>query len=203
MALAANALSTVQRTLDWTGIDPALSSVVEAAINAFSALAERYCGRQFAAADVDAEPVIPSGTREILLARTPVISVASVTQDGAPILDFRIADASAGILYRADGWPTSNSWAGASGDAIAGTSAPTVAVDYRGGYTLPKDGPTFTLPADLELACWEAVGTWVRGRRRDKAIASQTIGEASASFLSGGLPEPIKALLDHHARGSV
>lgn len=138
---------------------------VERFVDAASAAIERYCARIFAQ---QAYSEVLGGHRytSLMLARTPIVSMTSVSADGQTITDYRVEDAEAGLLYRASGW---------------GWPSATWTLAYIGGYLMPEqstpsaaNGPP--LPHDLQRACIETVKVWWQERGVTDRIASKTLG---------------------------
>jgi hypothetical protein len=132
--------------------------------------------------------VIPGGLRPLQLTRWPIVSVASVIEDGTTLTvntDFRI-DTDKGQLIRLDsnGYPTR--W-----PALA------IAVQYSAGYA--------TIPAPVvDAVIRMIVGRWYR-KGRDPAIKSESAdGTWSASYWftagpdssTGHLTPDVEGLLD-------
>jgi hypothetical protein len=110
-----------------------------------SAVIEGHCRVVFARERVT--ELLPGyGDIHLMLSRTPIISIASVLQDGAAITDWSIADREEGSVYRRVGWAWSvqhaaglagrQRWPG-FGIPLAGREEPTYTFDYIGGYLLP------------------------------------------------------------------
>jgi hypothetical protein len=119
----------------------------------------------------------------LILNRTPVTSIASVTVDGC-VLDpsrYRL-DAATGLLYAlsASGWP--EYWQIQQGAVIA----------YAGGYLLPgQDGRT--LPAGIEGAALSLMQSFwaARGPGRDPNVRSEeTQGIGRIEYWVGTVGDP-------------
>lgn len=209
MALAANALTTLDTLRAELGLDEDVSkdALLERWINEASAALERHCGRKFQKASVT-EKLKGTGTRELLLSRTPIVSITSVTldEDVLDADDYEIEDAEVGILSRSNGWPADEERCiGIAWTPIPGTGERNIAVAYVGGYVLPNDAGTCTLPPDLERACIETVKSMSAAQLRDPAVSSEQLGDYSVTYRasSGGagiLPEAALALADAHRR---
>jgi len=133
----------------------------------------------------------PSEPERLFLRRWPVVSIVSVTIDGAETLDtahYRF-DPEIGVVYRLteSGYPR-RWWCRKS-----------IAIEYVAGYLLPADDGR-DLPASLEAACIDLVASYWASRGRDPALRSESIdGVASFSYWvgaigqSGDLPPSVMA----------
>ena len=118
-----------------------LAGMIERASSAIARECRRVFGRETVTETLDG-----SGSRLLALSRTPIVSVASVTEDGVALAatEYAVEDAEAGALYRQDGWGRAGGYrmwgteAFSSGYILPG-SASTLryAVTYTGGYLLP------------------------------------------------------------------
>lgn len=209
MALAANALTTlatVKAELGLTG-SAENDSVLERLINAASDAAERYCRRSFSRATVTDERVKGFARPRLMLARTPVVSVTSITINGSTVdsAGYYIESAEAGIVYRKAGWQSTA--LPAAGlvvqDLEPGTEEALYLCTYVGGYQTPGQGGTRTLPYDLEQAVLDTVvNLW---RNRGKYVGLQTEGEAQGDATWRGfvIPGPARHVLNLYRRISV
>lgn len=112
-----------------------------------------YCGRPFARESYT-ETLPGFGSINLQLARTPVVSVSSVSdQDGNVITDSAIGDADRGWLYRRLGWAWSAQAYGGLGAGgafldlgtpLANQEEPHYSVAYVAGYILPAQFVTGT-----------------------------------------------------------
>jgi len=181
------ALTTLANAKDELGItDSTQDDRIERYILQASAACEGYCDRSFRKTS-QVETLQASGTRRLVLSRTPLASVASIVVDGTTVDadEYSIEDAAAGIVYRERGWERRDAvvpWS-ISQDAIAGTAKRDVVATYTGGYVLPNDtSGTRDLPYDLEAACLLTVVSIFRGRGRDRAVSSKGTGDASIAY---------------------
>lgn len=181
------ALTTLANAKDELGLtDSSQDDRVERYILQASSACQGFTDRDFRK-ESTVERLQGSGTRRLVLSRTPVVSITSVVIDGETIdaSEYEIEDAAAGVLYRESGWPRIDAVVVGSiaRDAIAGTAKRDVVVTYTGGYVLPNDSPgTRDLPQDVEAACILTVVSMYRGRGRDRAVASKGTGDASVSY---------------------
>jgi hypothetical protein len=141
-------------------------TLVERFVDHASATIERYCGRVFAQ-QAYREVLLSVRSHYLVLERTPIVGVASITMDGEEITDYRVESADAGLLYRRDGW-----WLRSPGEWT---------IDYIGGYILPEqtsppDAEGELLPFDIQRACLETTKIWWQEREVSDRIASKTLG---------------------------
>lgn len=124
-------------------IDGALA---DSLIDEASAAIRSYCHQNFAR-EAYTETLPGFGDVHLQLARTPVVSVSTVTYRSSVITDYSIAEPGRGWLYRQNGWAwTAQVWPGLSGGGAwldMGTplprqEEPIISVDYTAGYVLPE-----------------------------------------------------------------
>lgn len=201
--------------------DSSTDAALERRILSASALIESYCNRQFRRSVDLVERVAGYGTARLLLARTPIESVASVTYDEAlvPASAYEIEPDSRGegwALYASAGW----SWTAPAVQtidempvALAGMERRTFEVMYTGGYYLPNDTVKsgVALPAVLTEACLMLAATMWSERGRGANVMAESVGDASVQFgylggvdaapaSNGGIPGTIAAMLDGYKR---
>lgn len=106
------------------------------------------------------------GWAEVLtLARTPVISIATVTLDGTVLASGEYeADKAAGLLYRLD----------SSGQPCSWSVATSAVVVYTAGWILPGLAGA-TLDAALEAGCIELASGYWQARGRDPLIRGEEV----------------------------
>lgn len=173
-----------------TGQDAFLSSLIDRASDAIVS----FCGRPFAKESYR-ETLAGYGTNRLILSRTPVIAVSSITADSEDITDYLLEDPEAGILFRKRGWQ----WAPTLGwnisfHPIGNSENLNFTVEYTAGYVLPGDEGTRTLPHDIEQACIDMVKTLYSAGERDPAITGERIGDYQVSYAQG-LPVGVTQLL--------
>lgn len=191
---ASRLLSTVERLQVELGAtsEPQASQVAGVLAEA-SAAVETHCSRTFARETVRETLRLRSAHGgAIRLQRSPIASIASITEDGAAVTaDDYEYEADTGQVYRLRedrrvGWPASK-----------------IVITYEAGYILPgADGAD--LPADVERQCLRvAVAIW-HSRNRDPLLRSEAAeGVGSASYVdpsdaSGGLPQQVADALWPH-----
>lgn len=130
----------------------------------------------------------------LTVSRTPVKSVASITRDGQTLSDVVIEDAETGLLYRENGFGSTETFTREFG---ARTATPRealkkVTVEYTAGWVMPGASGR-DLPRDLERAAIVAVKAWFKGRKRDPAISSEKVGRKSVDYVDrpGADPEAL------------
>jgi hypothetical protein len=170
-------LEAVKDELALTSVDAPRDAVLTRYIGAASTAMQRYRGGVFAEQSYRDEITLECGDRRraegasiapLLLAVTPVISIASVTEDGAA-LDSSAWSFSAepGFLYRKDAAGELTQW-----------SADKIVVTYSAGFA--------AIPDDIVDACIKAVKWKHFARLRDPAVRSRDVsGVYSASYWGG------------------
>lgn len=153
MALSVTSIARVTRLahvadvnrLLGTGSDEA-ADVLQLIDEASAAIVD-HCRRPFAR-EALTETLPGYGGIHLQLARTPIVSVSSVTSDGMPITDYSVADAEEGTLYRQLGWTwTAQAIAGLTGRQrwprrgfpLPQQEEPTYGVTYSAGYIVPGE----------------------------------------------------------------
>lgn len=152
-----------------------------------SAAIAGWCGRVFARETLTetirlTSPISPD---QLVLARFPVVSIASVVEDGTTLdaADYE-ANAENGLLRRL------------SNDAIVSWSGSKIVVSYTAGYSLPNSAPEA-----LQRACVDLVAYYRASAGRDPSLRSESVeGIDSASYFDGagergGLPPAVAGLL--------
>lgn len=172
---------------------PASDTAGRALIDSFTLTASRFidefCGRKFYYEEDIVENVAIKDPKFMLLERTPLVSLTSISYDS---VDLAAADYS---IYTAK-----------TGSIIATTYfnrttryTPTrYVVTYNGGYRLPADGLTRDLPYDIEHVAKMLVRQMYNGRSRDPMIQKRAIpqviseqyfgsmgGDASSEYFQG------------------
>lgn len=188
-----------------------LAGMIERASSAIARECRRVFGRETVTETLDG-----SGSRLLALSRTPIVSVASVTEDGVALAatEYAVEDAEAGALYRQDGWGRAGGYrmwgteAFSSGYILPG-SASTLryAVTYTGGYLLPPEAGA-NLPGAVEQACLETVKAWYEARDGAAGeVSSLQIGTLRVGYraeaapaVNGVLPARALALLRNERR---
>lgn len=163
-----------------------------------SAAIERLTYRRFAKESVT-ETVGGSGRVELVLSRVPIISVSEARFDGTAVTlsDIIVSNKYAGLIFYQSGFTrTSINIRPLISSVPTGEAALDWEVDYVGGYWLPSfsgspGASDILLPGDLEQLCIDLVSSWYKGSDRDPNIKSERIGDYSATYGEGQVPERI------------
>lgn len=205
-------LTTLAEVKDDLGI-PSGTTTYDTAINKkidqASAAIVRYCGREFAKEDVT-ETLPGDGSNTLLLTRTPIISVTSLSYKGTALdtANYEISDPEAGIIFSSVGFlDTAQAGFGLSEIPVAGSRQNSYSARYIAGYWLPSfsgspGASDILLPDDVELAARELAKMLYIGRRRDQSVKQESVvNVGSVTYFgaedgaSGGLPPMIASLL--------
>jgi hypothetical protein len=161
--------------------DPALHGLFGQYIAAATSAIEAWCNRRFAVETVSETFNIPASQPWLVLRKTPVSAVSSITVDGVAYdLTGLALDKATGIIR--------GCWRG------------DIVVNYAGGYTLPNVSP-MTLPASIERACLATVTFYVNQRAKDISVKSESVENVgSRQYFYGSdpmtLPLEAQALLE-------
>jgi hypothetical protein len=167
--------------------------------------AETYVGFPLLA-QTYVESVPGTGLKSLLLARTPIRSIAKIiegsssTEDGT-ILDstsYYVEDADAGIIRRDSGFTWAPQVSGGIADAIVpGSETRNFFVEYEAGYLFPGDETTGPdIPPDIQQAVIEKVAQLYE---RSGQVASKRLGDYSVNYRTDG-PDGPAQLLDPYVR---
>ena len=183
-------LTTVARTRTVLGTPQDDDAQIGILIDQASAAAASFCRCQFARETVKESFVrsraVTGSDGGLLLSRTPVVAIASITNDGALLdpADYEF-DPLVGVLFQVAG----------CGRLTWGYGGPEVV--YVAGYSLPSDGDgtSWTLPASIERAAILLVAAYRSSAARDPLIKSESVdGVSSTSWWVPGaadtLPDP-------------
>lgn len=209
MALAANALTTLETLKTELGLldKSTYDAVLERQINAASDAIERYVGRTLYRGTVTSERVKGYGDRILLLARTPIVSVTSITRGGSTVdaSSYYVENAEVGSVYSSTGWV----WTAAPLEGVAvqdqvpGTEEASYLVTYVGGYQTPAQGGTRTLPYDLEEAALITAVNAFRNRGKYQSLQTETEAQEDATWRGDFIPGPALRLLKRYRRAGV
>lgn len=194
--VAFTTLANLKTDLGITG--STFDTTLERRILAASELIEGWLGRKLRRETVTDERFAGNGWPTAYLARSPIVSITSITFDGATVSStaYRIQDAERGCLYREDGW----TWTAAvlesiSPAQIGGTEDRAFLATYVGGYVLPNDttqnptAPVYMLPSAIEEACllWATDLHRSAGSRSD--VVQEQVGDASVAYAVNSIEE--------------
>ncbi len=160
--------------------DSQLSRMITGVSKAFT----RKIGREFARETVS-ETVKGYGTTQLLLSRSPIVSVTSILLDSSPILDFTIEDADSSILYREGGWAWTavSAFMGIGFNTVPNSEKSSFTVAYEAGYILPEwTEPKLErdLPEDIEDLVLDYIHFLYANRnQKDVSVRSYRIGDIS------------------------
>lgn len=180
-------------------------NLIESFIEQASDQISTFTGRVFAKEQVK-ETIGATGLPEILLNRTPIVTVDEIKYDGTEVTDYSISSYKAGILYRETGWSdTSISWNTFEKEHPSPYLKPSWEFTYTAGYVLPNQSTVSAprdLPHDLERACIDMVKTLYRSKSLDSSIKRYKVGDTDISFeRSGGLITPtVSSVLSYYRR---
>jgi hypothetical protein len=161
-----------------------------------------HCQRGFARETVT-ETLRTNGAGVLVLAKTPVASIAALAVDGAALSSGSWAvNSGSGLLERT------------SGGQPIGWGGRVVSVTYTAGWIVPED-PAYgvtplleRLPTDVEGACLAMVAAQHASTGRDPMLRSEsTEGVGSASYVAvvgmGALPPQAEASLSRYCRSVI
>lgn len=202
-------LATLKADLGITTTDD--DTLLGLKIDQASAAIVSYCGREFAQETV-VETLPAYGGMNILLTRTPVTTITSITYDSAtvPAADYTLIEPTIGTVYNKSGWnDTRASLTGISGIKSSRSGEYLYTATYTGGYILPGMAGTRDLPHDIENACLQLAGMMYFNRKRDLGLKQESVSNVYSRTYSdsdismGRFPESIATLLDKWKRYEV
>lgn len=187
-------LATVKAELGITGTTE--DTNIGTWISQASAACASYCNRTLRSETVTETFRSARNESLIYLARLPVGTITSVTEDGVVLVvdtDYQL-DAINGVLYRL------------SSDLVVNWNFNKLVVVYAGGYT-----SIASIPDDIERACITQVKTLRSASTRDPLVKQESIpGVLDTSYWVGGIPgtvgnlsPEVTALLDPYREISV
>jgi len=207
MTLPTTALCTLADVKEELGItvatyDTRLERLILAACDAVA----NYTGRLLYYDAAVAESVAGFGGTRLLLSRTPIVSITSITMDGLALAatDYEVEDAAAGFVFRQSGWPWSAEQSdNIAGDPIAGTEEREIDVVYKGGYVTQGQVTAIpvlarTVPYDIEDAVIQLVAD--RYRNPASSVASERLLSAAVTYRDSDIPPAICRVLDKYKR---
>ena len=215
--LAPNALATLEDLLDELSLDAdggAQDNRLRRYINMASDFIAQVCSRKFERADAIAEGVRTYGGTELIVKRTPVLSVTSITWRG-DVVDastYSVSNAEAGFIFRACGWPWSaGRMQSITWPQVPGTEAQSAVVTYSGGWVTPVQAAAGlfssaprTLPYDLEDAVLQLAASRFHRQGTDVRVEREDMMSYYATYGTGpdaGMMSPIiRALVERYGR---
>jgi hypothetical protein len=156
---------------------------------------------------------------ELLVGRSPLLAIESITYAGELVDPSSYDFNSAGLIYRELGWPWT---AGLEYDlmphVIPKSEARTYTVVYESGFCVngsTADGWLTTgesVPEDIQAALVSTTSLLYKGAGRDPSVTSKKIGDLSITYQSGGsafgqggtpsqgLPDTVKGMIAQYRR---
>jgi hypothetical protein len=181
--LGANALTTQQQVKDRLDIDGSFAITL---INAASNFIEKYCSRQFQFVTGIVENHAGFGLDKLVLRRPPIVgAITSLTFDGSDVdlSDINIINPNAGIVQRVGGFlNTAHNEPDISRTTLPGTEREQYQFTYDGGFVLPNDAGTTTLPEEIELGCLAMIAFLNASLGRDPTIKSEKLMSWGATY---------------------
>jgi hypothetical protein len=158
------------------------------------------------------ETVAGTGGTKMVLSRSPIVSISSITLDGTAVTDYSVMNARAGILYRESGWTLkAQSFSRLTYDPFVNYEEADWTIVYDAGYTLPAGVAPSAGDFELSIAFRSYASDMVSYLFRQKSttgkgLKSRTMGgpdgmseeyfSASESIGSTGIPLEIEKQLD-------
>lgn len=124
---------------DLVSKDSGADATLDALIRAATVAIEQHCSRQFGRATIS-EKLVGWGATELMVSRTPVLTVSSILYQNAPVTGWELTDPDAGLIYYARSWQDTRGWGWGMGEQRPpGQDQLDYIVTYTGGYLLPSD----------------------------------------------------------------
>ena len=179
--------------LDDTADTLLLSHIVQA-----SSMICTYTDRIFAQERV-VETLDSLGGTKLQLTRRPIVTVHEVKFQDVVVdaSSYSIYDADSGVLWRRDGWTSTEFYFQGVTSFPSGEGDLLWEVDYTAGYKMPGEVGA-TLPGDLERSCLDLAKSLYLGKNVDSAVVTRRIGSAlehRSADPESGLPTRIALLL--------
>jgi hypothetical protein len=191
---------------------------ITAALRQATSLVEGYVGYPLRR-QVYEETIGGYGGNELLVGRSPLLAIESITYAGELVDPSSYDFNSAGLIYRELGWPWT---AGLEYDlmphVIPKSEARTYTVVYESGFCVngsTADGWLTTgesVPEDIQAALVSTTSLLYKGAGRDPSVTSKKIGDLSITYQSGGsafgqggtpsqgLPDTVKGMIAQYRR---
>ncbi len=192
VALKDNALTTVEDTLEFMGMDAGIThdsvkNNLTRLINAYSDYVESTTGRKFKRGQYT-ERHESVGRQSLVLREYPIISVESIQDINGGALepdsyDWK-QDGAVGVVHLDSGWPMKGYRSGLANDIRLLSRY--LEVVYTAGYILPKDATDeepATLPVNLQWAVWQLVQQqWNLSSNGANGLAAFSISDVTWTF---------------------
>jgi hypothetical protein len=214
MSLQPSALTTLQKLkVRLNIVDASKDAQLEDAITAASQMIADFVGRKIHYEAAITEVVPGHGTPELLVGRTPIWSIASVTDDDGGVLDVEVYsttegdDAKAGIIRSSQGWAWSPGivGGGVAQDPVIGHESSRFTVIYAAGWLTPNQADVASverIPATIETAALMLATSLFAADGVDVGVAGEslmsysvTFGNPETLFGESGMPKRIEAML--------
>jgi len=199
-------LTTLIRVKDELNISGStVDSRIVGNIKEASGLIKSYCGREFARETVT-ETFAGYGMVDVVLERTPIISISAISFGGSTIgtTTFEIQDAEAGILRRIDNVWTNTEYTRWNVEPYRIQGAKNDwSITYVSGYITPGSTEAQrTLPFDIERACIDVVKTLYLRSEDDPRVKHQRTGDSSETLFDTqhGIPPVAEDILKRWRR---
>lgn len=194
--LSVHALTTIEALKAELSIpedDKSQDALLARAVNAASDAIRRYCGRDFARAEMT-EHLTGRGSPALLVSLSPVVSVDAIAIHGQEIdvNDIAIDRDSGIIVLRRGVWPESD--------------RPNVSVTYVGGWVTPvqsSDERERDLPHDIEEACLIIATNRMQSMGQPVDAQILQVEQIRVHFAEGGrqgIPQQAAMLLEPYVR---
>ena len=206
-ASTASRLTTVQRLAEQLGnTNLEDDKLLEKLIDSASALIVSYTGRTFAREVVtETLGAHGQGQTRLVLSRTPINSITSITKNGSSIqsTSYEIEDAEAGFVWREHGWRDTTLYRQWITPIDSRFQRKDYAVTYDAGYYLPGSTAR-NLPEEIEFACLEIAKSWFLDKDSNRNIKRERIGDAWIERYDadqiGAIPQAVASVLDQYRR---
>lgn len=190
--LTLHALTTLAEAKTEMGVSGVTDDdYISRVINASSDVVRRFCDRVFYF-EADIEEYVPGyGDTNMLLSRTPIDSITSISYEGTALDSdsYSIKSPAGGSVYRQCGFVwTAQRTNNILFDSLPGTEKHSYLATYDGGYKTPQqvidDGTISTrdLPYDLEDACLQLVTSRYRAKGRDPRVSAERLMSWQATY---------------------
>lgn len=181
-------LVTLAYVKTYMGItDTSLDALLSALISAASAYAVNACGRDFTLQTYTDEPYNGTGGSMLMLAQTPIVSVAAVKVDGVSV---------PAATSSTPGFKFDKDTVYIIGCGIGGFAAglQNVYITYNAGYSM--------IPADLQIAVTELVVKKYKDKQKP-GVGSRHIAGESIVYTSADLTSSIRAVFGFYEKSNV
>ncbi len=184
---------------------------LQSAIDEASSAVETYVGYPLSR-KLYQEDVGAYGNQQLMLSRTPVRAIDSITTNGQAVdpTSYQV-QLGKGLIYRELGWPWSAGveW-DLEGHVVPKSERQAFRVIYEAGFLLGDSvaggfllNGSRTLPNDIEHATLECAKMFFLSRKRDPGIENKRIGDLSITYRYRGLTGATPELLPSDSLGAL